>query len=76
VPGTNSPMRVKAERPWSTSRRTAAAVNCIETEAMWNRVTPVFRIRSSRSAKPYAFRKTTLPSFLTRTSPAKFPLWT
>jgi hypothetical protein len=43
--------------PASASRKTAAAVNCIETEAMWNLVLGVFRIRRSRSACHTPFRK-------------------
>ena len=39
-------------KPLSTRRKTAAAVNCIDIDAIWNRVAGVFSTLCSRSARP------------------------
>ena len=77
TPGTKwSTVSLNLSSPESTSRNTAAAVNCIETDAIWNCVSAVFFFCCSRFANPYDFSKMTLSSSRTSTTPEKFMLST
>ena len=55
--------------PSISNFRIAAAVNCLVTEPMQDTMSMVYGWFVSRSASPYAFFRSTVPSFATSTAP-------